>query len=308
MAYSNKKKVILFLVIFLFIIVFFILFISFNTKTQVVKGLEIPLLKKNETVTYHSGFSLCYQEEFEQASWVAYELTAKETVSVTSRTNKFISDPSFRSGSATQSDYAGSGYDRGHLAPAADMGWSMQTMKESFYFSNMSPQIPSFNRGIWKKTEEQVRDWAREYGALFVATGPVLEKGLPFIGPNKVAIPNYYYKAVLRCNPSDTSAMGILIPHAASTLPITSFYICIDSLELITGIDFFHNLPDATEKKVEKTCLSDEWPLIKNNSVLTQNKTGNKENNAVQCSIITKSGQRCKRKTAYINGRCFSHQ
>jgi len=308
MIRSKKKKAILFLIILLLIIVLCFLFISFKPKTQNDKGLELPLLKKNETITTHTGFSLCYQEEFEQASWVAYELTAKETVSVTTRTNKFISDPSIQSGSATQTDYAESGYDRGHLAPAADMGWSLQTMKESFYFSNMSPQIPSFNRGIWKQTEEQVRDWAREYGALFVTTGPVLEKGLSFIGPNKVAIPNYYYKALLRCNPSDTSAMGILIPHAASSLSITSFYICIDSLELITGIDFFHKLPDATEKRVEKNCRSGEWPLIKNNKLLTQNKTGNKESDAAQCSVITKSGLRCKRKTTNTSGRCFSHQ
>ena len=308
MIRSKKKKAILFLIILLLIIVLCFLFISFKTKTQHAQGLEIPLLKEKETLTTHAGFTLCYREEYEQASWVAYELTAKETVSITSRTNKFISDPSIRTGSATLADYAGSGYDRGHLAPAADMGWSLQTMKESFYFSNMSPQLPSFNRGIWKKTEEQVRDWAREYGALLVATGPVLEKGLPFIGPNKVAIPNYYYKALLRCNPSDTSAIGILIPHAASTLPITSFYICIDNLEHITGIDFFHNLPDAAEKRVEKNCRSGEWPLLKKNNISTQNKIGSKQSYAVQCSGITKSGLRCKRKTTNTNGRCFSHQ
>lgn len=308
MIRCKKKKVILFLIILLCIIVLYFLFISFKTKAQLAQGLEIPLLKQNETLTSHTGFSLCYQEEYEQASWVAYELTAKETVSITSRTNKFISDPTIRSGSATQADYAGSGYDRGHLAPAADMGWSIQTMKESFYFSNMSPQLPSFNRGIWKKTEEQVRDWAREYGKLFVATGPVLEKGLPFIGPNKVAIPNYYYKALLRCNPSDTSAIGILIPHAASSLPITSFYICIDNLERTTGLDFFHHLPDVTEQRVEKNCRAGEWPLLKNNSLLTQINAGNKQSNTVQCSGITKNGLRCKRKTTNANGRCFSHQ
>lgn len=308
MKLSYKKKIFLILIILLFIIALCFLFISFKTKTQISQGLEIPLLKQNETITYHTGFSLCYKEEYEQPSWVAYQLTAKETVSITSRTNKFISDPTIGTGSATLADYAGSGFDRGHLAPAADMGWSIQTMKESFYFSNMSPQLPSFNRGIWKKTEEQVRDWAREYGSLFVATGPVLEKGLSFIGPNKVAVPNYYYKALLRCIPSDTSAIGILIPHAASTLPITSFYICIDSLERITGIDFFHNLPDAAEKRAEKNCRSGEWPLLKNNSNGTQNKTGGKQSNAVQCSGITKSGLRCKRKTTNTNGRCFSHQ
>jgi len=295
---------------YLFLCFFFSFLLDGATaqKRSVNNYLEYPALKPGETITSHTGFALCYQEEYEQASWVAYELTANETVSITSRTNKFIPDPSIRTGSATQADYAGSGFDRGHLAPAADMGWSIQTMKESFYFSNMSPQLPAFNRGIWKKTEEQVRNWAREYGSLYIATGPVLEKGIPLIGPNKVGIPNYYYKALLRCSPSDTSAIGILIPHAASTLPITFFYVSIDRLEHITGIDFFHNLPDATEKKVENIFRANEWPLLKNNNSYSQSGSEKKQSNTVQCSGITKSGLRCKRKTTNANGRCFSHQ
>jgi endonuclease G len=280
-------------------------------KTKSVIYLEHPALKPGETITSHTGFALCYQETYEQPSWVAYELTAKKTISVTSRTNKFIPDPTIRTGSATQADYARSGYDRGHLAPAADMGWSIQTMKESFYFSNMSPQLPTFNRGIWKKTEEQVRSWAREYGTLYIATGPVLENGLPVIGPNKVAIPNYYYKALLRCLPSDTNAVAILMPHAASSIPLTDFFVSIDSLEQITGIDFFHNLPDEVERRIEKRNTPDEWPLVKNNagsSAPVKEKTQSNNNVNVQCRGITKSGLRCKRKTTNANGRCFSHQ
>ena len=306
MPLSKKKKVILALIILLLVLLFCFILFSFNSKTEIIGGLEIPLLKRNETITSHTGFSLCYQEDFEQASWVAYELTSNETVSVTERNDKFLTDPAIPSGSATTSDYAGSGYDRGHLAPAADMGWSVQTMKESFYFSNISPQLPGFNRGIWKKAEEQVRNWAREYGSVYVATGPVLEKGLPVIGPNQVAVPNYFYKVILRCRPSDTSAIGILIPHASSTESLTSYYVSVDNIENVTGIDFFHQLPDNTEAREEKTCNHGEWPLIKNKD----NKSSNqyKKPESVQCSGTTKSGARCKRKTTNENGRCFSHQ
>jgi endonuclease G len=306
MLRTKRNKVILVLIVVVLLVVLCFIFISFKSKTQIPEGLELPLLKKNETLISHAGFSLCYQEDFEQASWIAYELTAKETQSVTERTNKFIIDPLIRSGSATTSDYAGSGYDRGHLAPAADMGWSVQTMKESFYFSNMSPQLPGFNRGIWKKAEEQVRNWAREYGSVYIATGPVLEKGLPVIGPNQVAVPNYFYKVVLRCRPSDTSAVGILIPHVSSNEPLTRYYVSIDHVEHVTGIDFFHHLPDNTEAREEKTCNPGEWPLLKNNDNKTSNQ--NKKTESVQCSGTTKSGARCKRKTTNENGRCFSHQ
>jgi len=272
-------------------------------------SLELPLLKKNETITNHTGFALCYQEKYEQASWVAYELTSEETKSVAPRTNRFLPDPKIKTGSATQADYSRSGYDRGHLAPAADMGWSALTMSESFYFSNMSPQIHSFNAGIWKKAEEQVRSWARIYGSVYIATGPLLNEGLPTIGPNKVAVPEFYYKVVLRCAPNDTSGIGLLMPHQASSLPLSSFFVSIDSIEKRSGIDFFHNLPDLAERQIEETCVPAEWPMVQSdaNQPIEKNRA-TKPGNSVQCRGITKSGVRCKRKTTNANGRCYLHQ
>src|SRR5690606_14328696 len=120
------------------------------------------------------------------------ELTRDKTTSVTKRTDNFRPDPKIASGTATNADYLRSGYDRGHLAPAADMGWSIASMSESFYFSNMSPQMPGFNRGIWSQLEKLMRTWAIEYGNIFLATGPVFSDSLPFIGANKVSIPDYY--------------------------------------------------------------------------------------------------------------------
>jgi endonuclease G len=146
-----------------------------DTSKVIRRDLELPAVKKGEQVIRHAGYSFVYNEAYEQAAWVAYELTEKETDKQYDRTDKFIPDPSVITGSATDSDYSGSGYDRGHLAPAADMGWSSTSMAESFYFSNMSPQVPGFNRGIWKRLEEQVRSWAIEYDTIYVVTGPVLK-------------------------------------------------------------------------------------------------------------------------------------
>ena len=114
-----------------------------------IPNLELPKPKENEQIINHFAYTLSYNELFEQANWVAYELTDIETISHFERTNKFIVDDLVKTGSASNDDYKKSGYDRGHLAPAGDMGWSEQAMKESFYYSNMSPQNPSFNRGIW---------------------------------------------------------------------------------------------------------------------------------------------------------------
>ena len=116
-----------------------------------------PKFKKKEQVVRHLGYTLCYDEKFEQAKWVAYRLTlAMCNSSDEERTDNFREDPAIKTGSAIPDDYKKTGYDRGHLCPAGDMGWSKQTMKESFLMSNMSPQLPKFNRGIWKNLETNV--------------------------------------------------------------------------------------------------------------------------------------------------------
>ncbi|MFN3446796.1 MAG: DNA/RNA non-specific endonuclease, partial [Bacteroidia bacterium] len=198
--------------------------------------LELPEFKNNQNITYHNGFTLCYNKTHEQSIWVAYQLTAAETQGTAQRSNKFEPDPKVKGGTATDADYKQSGYDRGHLAPAADMSWSEEAMQESFYYSNMSPQVPSFNRGIWKKLEEQVRDWALQFDEVYVATGPILTSGLPRIGPNKVSVPSLYYKALLVYGNKGKQAIAFVLPNEASQQPLNNYIITIDSLENLTGI------------------------------------------------------------------------
>jgi endonuclease G len=116
---------------------------------------------KADTIIDRPGYAFGYIEYHEQPAWVIYIMTKTEaTTKVAKRTNKFRSDPEIPTGSATTGDYRRSGYDRGHLAPAADMAFSGQTMADSFFMSNMSPQKPAFNRGIWKDLEALVRYFA----------------------------------------------------------------------------------------------------------------------------------------------------
>ncbi|MBU1355377.1 MAG: DNA/RNA non-specific endonuclease [Candidatus Edwardsbacteria bacterium] len=221
--------------------------------------LEIPENPSSCQMVVHAGYTLSYNEEHEQANWVAYELTEKETEGKHKRTNKFIVDPDISTGSATSKDYKKSGYDQGHLVPAADMAWSQTAMTESFYYSNMSPQEPSFNRGIWKKLEEQVRGWARENNAIYVITGPVLTDGLPTIGPNKVSVPKYYYKVILDYTLPEIKAIGFIMPNAGSSEPLQSYTVTVDSVEKFTGIDFFYRLPDDQEKIIESILDVGAW-------------------------------------------------
>lgn len=225
--------------------------------TTEISGIEIPAENSDFQIVEHPGFTLAYCEKHEQAAWVAYELTADEIAGYVSRTDRFLEDKTIRTGSATDSDYKGSGYDRGHLAPAADMKWSEEAMSASFYFSNMSPQTPSFNRGVWKRAEEQVRDWALQHNAVYVVTGPVLNKITTHIGNNKVSVPVYYYKTVL--DKKMEKAIAMLIPNEGSKAELQSFCISVDSLEALTGLDFFQLLPDEEEKHIESTCRPENW-------------------------------------------------
>lgn len=279
-------------------------------QTKLIPNLEIPKTGTTDLIITHTGFSLLYNEPHEQASWVAYELTKKETDKQFERTDKFLPDPKVSTETANNADYSGAGYDRGHLAPAADMGWSKVTVAESFYYSNMSPQEPSFNRGIWKKTEELVRDWAIENNSLYVVTGPVLTDGLKFIGKNEVSVPKYYYKVILDYAQPSIKGIGFIMPNTDSKESPVFFAVSIDSIEQFTGIDFFPLLPDDQEKLIEKTLCTDCWTWNANHNQGTTTSKKKEETDkagAVQCSKITQSKKRCKRKTKSPNGLCSQH-
>lgn len=211
-------------------------------------------------VIEHAGFTLQYSEEHEQALWVAYELTVAELRGSFKRSDNFREDPAVPTGSASLADYRRSGYDRGHLAPAADMQWSGTAMSESFFLSNMSPQVPAFNRGIWKNLEEQVRDWSRAYEALYIVTGPVLtQPPLGVIGKNKVAVPAAYFKVIVDFVPPDRKGIGFLLPNGKSEAPLPSYAVSIDRIEQVTGLDFFPALEDSLEEAIESYVNVAAW-------------------------------------------------
>ena len=276
---------------------------------QHIAHLEIPAITKSDHIVQHLGYALLYSEQHENPKWVAYGLTAHETQRAFERTNKFLEDPFVASGTADDFDYKGSGFDRGHLAPAADMGWSQQAMAESFYFSNMSPQVPGFNRGIWKNLEEQVRTWAKAYDSIYVVTGPVLKDGLVQIGSNGVSIPKYYYKVILDNTGGDAKAIGFLMPNEASKEPLEKFAVSVDQVEQETGIDFFNKLPDSRENAFEKEVCIPCWTWTIINSPSPNPSTSPQSGvPQTQCKGMTKAGARCKRMTGDADGFCYQHK
>jgi endonuclease G len=278
----------------------------YNIKSTTISKLEIPKINHKDIVISHTGYSLLYNETHEQANWIAYDLTKEETNRLFDRTDKFIRDPKVKTGTANNKDYSGSGYDRGHLAPASDMGWSSTAMAESFYYSNMSPQTPSFNRGIWKRLEELVRNWAIENNTIYVVTGPVLNNALTTIGANKVSVPNYFYKVILDYSEPSIKGIGFIIPNTGSSEQLQLYAVTIDNVEKLTGIDFFPSLPDEQENIIEGTLNLKSWTW--KSSKTTDNKEKEKATVSVQCNGVTKAGSICKNKTLNISGYCHLHE
>lgn len=232
-------------------------------KTEEIETLENYWpASSHASMVQHTFFSLSYDEQYEQAEWVAYELDkSRLTNSWVERTDRFREDPKVQTGSAGPNDYRHSGFDRGHLAPAADMAFSKEAMKESFYMSNISPQVPAFNRGIWKELEEQTRDWCKANEHLYVITGPVLkQRAIKRFGPDKgLAAPRSYYKILLDLKGPEKKAVGFVMPNKRCEEPLHDFMMSVDEVEEITGLDFFQELPDKMEEELESNFMESYW-------------------------------------------------
>jgi endonuclease G len=232
--------------------VLFVLMVSCKS-TDLPLRMELPVYLQHGEVVHHANYSLQYSETHEQAIWVAYQLTSAELEKNVSRSSSFRIDPLVDTKSANSADYAKSGYDRGHLAPSRDMAFDSVAQMESFYYSNVCPQVPKFNRGIWKKLESEVRVWAETYDTLYIVTGPVLRDELPAIGENQVSVPEYFYKAILIHTTTTKAAIGFVIPNSENTgNNFWDYAVTIDSIEEYAGLNFFSLLPDKEEDEIEK--------------------------------------------------------
>ena len=205
-------------------------------------------------------FWLSYNEEFEQAEWTAYILTRNMVIDgIFPRSDNFRSDTNVTTESASLKDYRGSGFDRGHLVPAGDMKWSEISMSESFLMSNISPQIQGFNRGIWKRLEEQVRKWAIKNDSIFIITGPVLRNIQEIIGENKVGVPEYFFKIIVDISYPSYKGIGFIIENKPSNNDIFNYAVNIDSLEQLLNYDFFPGQISEYIEYIESTLDIRDW-------------------------------------------------
>lgn len=210
-------------------------------------------------VIVHSYFTLSYNEEAEQAEWIAYELKKEYVKSNHFKRPFFIVDPKVKTGSADWRNYKKSGYDKGHLCPAGDMEFDKNAYNDTFFTSNISPQDHDFNGGIWNRLEQKIRCWASRYDGVYVVTGGILLKTKNTIGTERVVVPEYFYKIILDDSNEKYKMIAFLIPNKKSDKPLYTYVVSVDSLEQMTGIDFFPKLEDQLETSLEKRTDYKSW-------------------------------------------------
>lgn len=218
----------------------------------------LPTSTTNQVV-HHEGYSLSYSEPHEQAEWVAYELKKSHLSNANFKRPYFEIDEAVKTGAASWRNYKNSGYDRGHLCPAGDRSYSQSAYNETFLTSNISPQEHDFNSGVWNTLEQKVRYWASKYDGVFVVTGGVLKGNMKTIGTEHVAVPNQFYKVLIDNNSGKTKMIAFLMPHENSSKPLYEFVVSVDDIEKLTGIDFFPELEDSIENKLEASSSYKDW-------------------------------------------------
>lgn len=217
--------------------------------------LPAPLKGVPERIVEHTGYTLSFNRIHNQPNWVAWELTAEETEGTVARSNDFCPDPSIpQPHRVTTDDYRSSGYDRGHMAPAADMKWSPQAMSQCFYMSNICPQVHNLNSGPWATLEKACRRWAGREGSVYIVCGPVFKKGKKqkSIGrEHRITVPDGFFKVVLSLRKGHEKAIGFYYANRAGKQPMPQAAMSVDEVESMTGINFFVNLPARLEQRVE---------------------------------------------------------
>ena len=215
--------------------------------------------KSNTSTICRTAYLLQEDNTAKIPAWVSYTLTSPHATGCVPRSNAFEPDQSLPKGSRAElSDYAKSGYDIGHQANDGDMSWDVMAERESFILSNMAPQLPGFNRGIWKHLEDQVRGWAidRQH-ILLVYVGPVYSNQDKTIGSDKVVVAHAFYKIVVDTTTNEVLAFEF--PHAPSEQPLSTFLTTVQKIQQDTGITF--PLPQNS------VFSTDLWPAQDKNAV-----------------------------------------
>lgn len=221
--------------------------------------------QKKSVILKYTGFTVQYNPNNRQPDWADYTLTA-EHVEMSNNTPKvsryFMPDPKLSLPQATPADYSKSGWVRGHMARRQDMKWSEQAIKESDYFTNICPQNDVMNNGVWHQIENLVRRVATQYDSVHVICGPIFtDNANGYIGPNRLPVPDYFFKTLLVKDATGYHAIAFLCPNDDKPLTMKEAACTVDKVEAMSKIDVYSYLPDKIESTIESTFNLKLWGL-----------------------------------------------
>ena len=226
------------------------------------QSLEFPEPIEGEDIRIYAGYTSSYNHSTLVPNWVAYELTAAEVEGEYSFKPSFSRDPNMEGSQASREDYSNSGWDKGHMAPRADMKWSEESLAESYYFTNVCPQNHEMNAYDWCSIEKLARRMATEHGSVYVVCGPVFtthEYGT--IGGNQVNVPDAFFKALLMKVDGTYQSIAFLVPNRPDRHPIHEYACTVNDIESLLGINLFYNLDDSVEEDIESTADMQTWDI-----------------------------------------------
>lgn len=225
--------------------------------------MELPDYDEEDRIIEYTGFTVSYDESARIPRWVAYELTAEEANGTIGRDGKsFRVDDKVDVTQADYSDYRGTGWSRGHMAPAGDFKWDNQAMWDTFYYTNCCPQDEKLNNGSWNVLENRVRMWARQFGSIYIVTGPIINQNNGRkIGHHRVAVPDAFFKAILVKSNEGYQGIAFVMSNNPSPQRVSESYLSINELEMVSGLDLFPLLDDMIEEEVEGNVTLNIWGL-----------------------------------------------
>ncbi len=214
---------------------------------------EPSIADNNNIKICRKGYALIFNTFTKTPLWVAERLTKEQVYGQGVRQLQFTQDPDIAyNKQASKSDYTRSGYDQGHMAPAADFSQDQQMMDESFYYSNIVPQDPDNNRHIWAALEKRVRNWLINRNELYIVTGPIFinMKVNSTIGYSKIAVPDALFKIVF--DPDTKNAIAFMMPNKSlDEKDLTQYIVSVRDVEMATGLNFHNLLPVNVQEQFE---------------------------------------------------------
>lgn len=207
----------------------------------------------------YAGFTVSFNADNHTPNWVGWELLGTETEGDVPRGKKFWKDETLE-GCPDTRDYTNSGYDRGHMCPAADNKLNMEMMEDCFVMANICPQDHALNNGAWKTLEKKECLWAQRDSCIVIVAGPIYTgSDRQRIGDEGVRVPSAFFKVMAAPYLDEPRGIGFIYPNMTAPGNMQNYSMTIDEVEKITGYDFFYNLPDDIENEIESKAVFRVW-------------------------------------------------